>query len=132
VRPWRRRQISDINVTPFVDVMLVMLVIFMVTAPLIQQGLDVQLPKTQAEGLTTSDEPLTVTVKKDGSVYVERAKVSLDDLEPKIKSILDNRAEAEVFLRADARVAYGKVARTLAILRRAGATRIGMVTEPEA
>jgi biopolymer transport protein TolR len=132
VRPWRRRQISDINVTPFVDVMLVMLVIFMVTAPLIQQGLDVQLPKTQAEGLETSDEPLTVTVKKDGSVYVERAKVSLEDLEPKIKSILDNRDQTEVFLRADARVAYGRVARTLAILRRAGATRIGMVTEPEA
>jgi biopolymer transport protein TolR len=131
VRAPRRRAISDINVTPFVDVMLVLLVIFMVTAPLIQQGLDVQLPKTQAEGLT-SEEPLTVTVNRNGAVFVERTEVPMQELEPKIRGILDNRDRAEVFLRADARVAYGQVARTLAILRKAGATRIGMVTEPEA
>jgi biopolymer transport protein TolR len=132
VRAPRRRAISDINVTPFVDVMLVLLVIFMVTAPLIQQGLDVQLPKTQAEGLSTSEEPLTVTVNRNGAIFVERTEVPMQELEPKIRGILDNRERAEVFLRADARVAYGQVARTLAILRRAGATRIGMVTEPEA
>jgi biopolymer transport protein TolR len=128
----RRRAISEINVTPFVDVMLVLLIIFMVTAPLIQQGLQVELPKTQSEGLQADEEPLIITVKQDGAVYVERTEVPLAELEFKMKKILANRDRAEVFLRADKRVAYGTVARALSILRRSGATRIGMVTEPEA
>jgi biopolymer transport protein TolR len=126
------RAISDINVTPFVDVMLVLLIIFMVTAPLIQQGIDVQLPKTQATGLPTDMEPLIVAVKRDGSIYVQKTKVKSKELESKLTKILENRGEGEIFLRADARVNYGTVAKTLAILRRAGAKRIGMVTEPEA
>jgi biopolymer transport protein TolR len=112
--------------------MLVLLVIFMVTAPLIQQGLSVELPKTQAEGLPTDEEPLILTVKRDGSVFVERVEVPLGELESKMKKILANRGRTEVFLRADKRVAYGTVAKALSILRRAGAKRIGMVTEPEA
>ncbi len=127
-----RGTISEINVTPFVDVMLVLLVIFMVTAPLIQQGIRVELPKTQSEGLPTDEEPLILTVKRDGSVYVERAKVPMKQLKSKMEKILASRGRTEIFLRADARVEYGTVARTLSILRRAGATRIGMVTEPEA
>jgi len=127
-----RRAISEINVTPFVDVMLVLLVIFMVTAPLIQQGIDVQLPKTQSEGLQQAEEPLLITVKRDGTLYVQRAKVPMKELEEKLKKIFATRGNNEAFLRADARVAYGTVARTLATLRRAGVTRIGMVTEPEA
>ena len=127
----RARAISDINVTPFVDVMLVLLVIFMVTAPLIQQGIDVELPKTQTEGLQQDDEALVVTVKRDGQVFVQRAEVPMKELEGKLGSIFESRANKEVFLRADAKVAYGTVAQTLAILRRAGASRIGMVTEPE-
>ena len=127
-----RRAISEINVTPFVDVMLVLLVIFMVTAPMIQQGIDVQLPKTQAEGLKQDEEPLVITVKRDGTLYVQRAKVPMKELEEKLKKIFATRGSHEAFLRADARVAYGIVARTLATLRRAGVTRIGMVTEPEA
>ena len=128
----RRRAISDINVTPFVDVMLVLLVIFMVTAPLIQQGIDVDLPKTQSEGLRSSDEALVVTVKRDGGIFVQRAEVKMAELETKLTSIFESRANREVFLRADEKVAYGTVAKALAILRRAGASRIGMVTEPEA
>ncbi len=127
----RRKAMSEINVTPFVDVMLVLLIIFMVTAPLIQQGIDVELPKTQSEGLTADEERLVVTVKRDGGVYVQRTEVPLDDLAPKLEAILETRRNKEVFLRADSRVAYGTVARTLASLRRAGASRIGMVTEPE-
>jgi biopolymer transport protein TolR len=126
-----RGAISDINVTPFVDVMLVLLVIFMVTAPLIQQGIRVELPKTQSEGLPTDEEPLILTVKRDGSVFVERAEVPLKELQSKMEKILASRGRTEIFLRADARAEYGTVARTLSILRRAGATRIGMVTEPE-
>jgi biopolymer transport protein TolR len=121
---------NEINVTPFVDVMLVLLIIFMVTAPLMQQGIDVSLPKTQSEGLN-SDEPLIVTVKRDGSVLVQAAQVPVADLENKLGAIFASRGNREVFLRADERVAYGTVAQVLAALRRADATRIGMVTEPE-
>ena len=80
----RRRPLSDINVTPFVDVMLVLLVIFMVTAPLMQQGIPVELPKTQTAGLALDEEPLVVTVKSDGALYVESARVELADLHPRI------------------------------------------------
>ncbi len=123
---------SEINVTPFVDVMLVLLIIFMVTAPLIQQGIDVQLPKTQAEGLKRNEDVLVVTVKRDGTLYVQRAEVAMKEFEKKLEKILASRENREVFLRADEKVAYGTVAKTLAKLRRAGATRIGLVTEPEA
>ena len=128
----RRRAISEINVTPFVDVMLVLLIIFMVTAPLIQQGIDVQLPKTQSDGLTSKEERLVVTVKKNGKLFVQRAEVKIAELEKKMRLIFETRGNKEVFLRADKRVPYGKVAKALATLRRAGATRVGMVTEPDA
>ena len=127
----RRRPMSEINVTPFVDVMLVLLIIFMVTAPLIQQGIDVQLPKTQTEGLPSSGEVLVVTVNREGSVFVQSSEVPMQELEAKLGSIFAARGDREVFLRADEQVAYGTVAKALAILRRAGASRIGMVTEPE-
>ncbi len=122
---------SEINVTPFVDVMLVLLIIFMVTAPLIQQGIDVQLPKTQTEGLPSSGEALVITVNREGSVFVQSSEVPMQELEAKLGSIFAARGDREVFLRADEQVAYGTVAKALAILRRAGASRIGMVTEPE-
>jgi biopolymer transport protein TolR len=128
----RRRPLSDINVTPFVDVMLVLLVIFMVTAPLMQQGIPVELPRTQTAGLALDEEPLVVTVKRDGSLYLESAPIELADLETKLESVFESRGDGEVFLRADGKVAYETVARALAILRRAGARQIGMVTEPEA
>ncbi len=127
----RHRAMSEINVTPFVDVMLVLLVIFMITAPLIQQGIDVELPKTQTEGLKSSGEPLVVSVKRDGQIFVQRSEVPMKELESKLDSIFTARGDREVFLRADAKVDYGTVAKALAILRRAGASRIGMVTEPE-
>ena len=127
----RRGAMSEINVTPLVDVMLVLLIIFMVTAPLIQQGIDVELPKTQSAGLTSDEERLVVTVKRDGKVFVQRAEVNLTELEQKMRTIFEARGNKEVFLRADTKVAYGRVAKTLSALRRAGATRVGMVTEPD-
>ena len=130
-RARRRAAISEINVTPLVDVMLVLLIIFMIKAPLIQQGIDVNLPKTQSEGLTSDEERLVVTVKANGTIFVQRAKVGLKDLESKMRTIFETRGNKEVFLRADTKVEYGKVAKTLSALRRAGATRVGMVTEPD-
>jgi biopolymer transport protein TolR len=127
----RRTPISEINVTPMVDVMLVLLVIFMITAPLMQQGVEIELPKTQSAGLN-QDDPLIVSVKKDGTIFVQRAEVPLPELEGKLTAIFATRADQKVFLRADARAEYGTVAKTLAALRRAGARQIGMVTEPEA
>ncbi|MCE2391922.1 MAG: protein TolR [Proteobacteria bacterium] len=123
---------AEINVTPFVDVMLVLLVIFMVTAPLMQQGIQIELPKTQSEGLQSDDQPLVVTVKRGGEVFVQNAEVELGELRTRLEAIFVSRGDREVFLRADARVDYGTVARALAILRQAGAREIGMVTEPEA
>ncbi len=127
-----KRQLSEINVTPFVDVMLVLLIIFMVTAPLMQQGIDVELPKTQSQGLRSENQPLVVTVKREGQVFVQNAEVPIGELGAKLQAIFDTREDRLVYLRADTKVAYGIVARTLAILRGAGATSIGMVTEPEA
>jgi len=126
-----RSAMAEINVTPLVDVMLVMLIVFMVTAPLIQQGIEVRLPKTQSQGLTSDEERLVVTVKKDGKIFVQLAEVELKGLETKVGAIFASRDNREIFLRADENVAYGTVAKVLACLRRAGADRIGMVTEPE-
>ena len=128
----RQRPISEINVTPFVDVMLVLLIIFMVTAPLIQQGIDVELPKTHSEGLKSVEDALVITVKRDGTLYVQSAEVPMKELEAKLEKIFTTRESREAFLRADSKVNYGTVARALAVLQRAGASRIGMVTEPEA
>ncbi len=127
-----RRAISEINVTPFVDVMLVLLVIFMVTAPLMQQGVDIELPKTQSESLKQDDDTLVITVNQKGKLFVGSAEVPMRELESKLKKIFESRANKDVFLRADDQVAYGTVAKTLVALRRAGARRIGMVTQPEA
>ena len=127
-----RRPLSEINVTPFVDVMLVLLIIFMVTAPLMQQGIDIDLPKTQSQGLRSDNEPLVITVKREGKIFVQNAEVPLDQLGAKLQAIFDTREDRLVYLRADEKVAYGTVAKALAILRGAGATSIGMVTEPEA
>ena len=128
----RRTPISEINVTPLVDVMLVLLVIFMITAPLMQQGIEIELPKTQATPNLNKEDPLVVSIKKDGTILLQRAEVPLPELEDKLTAILLTRGDGEVLLRADAHVEYGTVAKTLAVMRKAGAKQIGMVTEPEA
>ncbi|MDJ0849798.1 MAG: protein TolR [Myxococcota bacterium] len=125
------RPLSEINVTPFVDVMLVLLVIFMVTAPMMLQGLDVDLPETTTQPLRVQDEPLVLTVKKDGKYYIGRREIPEAALAEKLKAIFEGRDSKEVFLRADQDASYGVVVKALAAAREAGAKQLGMVTEPE-
>jgi len=122
---------SEINVTPFVDVMLVLLVIFMVTAPMMQSGIDVDLPETTTQPMRMRDEPLILSVKKDGAIFVGRTEVPVEELAVKLEAIFEGRDTKELFLRADKEAAYGKVAQAMAAAREAGASKLGMVTEPE-
>ena len=121
---------SDINVTPFVDVMLVLLIIFMVAAPMMMQGVDVALPETTAEPLPAQQENLVVTIDPDGQVYINTYPVTLESLKQKLASILKGRRDREVYLRADKNIPYGNVVRVMAAIKDAGIEKLGMVTIP--
>jgi biopolymer transport protein TolR len=125
-----RSFMSDINVTPLVDVMLVLLIIFMVTAPMMMQGVEVNLPKTATRNIKTQDEPLMLTVNKKKEIFLEKHRIKLDSLEPKVKKIFENRRNKEILLRADKDVSYGFVIEVIASIKRAGIDKLGMVTEP--
>ena len=131
IRRGRQRLISEINVTPFVDVVLVLLIIFMVTLPLMQQGIAVDLPETESTPVQLSDEPLTITVKKDGATYIAEQAVALEGFEQKLKAILDERGAENVYVRADGDAPYAAVAKVLAAAQNAGVSGLGLVTEPE-
>ncbi len=122
--------ISQINVTPLVDVMLVLLVIFMVTAPILQQGVAVNLPRVKAAALTGEEQQLVVAVARDGKVYLNDNQMSLQELGPKLQAILKLQPQRGVFVRADQNVRYGDVMRVIAAVKGAGVERLGMVTEP--
>lgn len=122
--------ISQINVTPLVDVMLVLLVIFMVTAPIIQQGVQVNLPQTKASAIAGSEEPLIVTVAKDGKIYLNDNVIGLADLGTKLSAIRKLQADKQVYLRADQDVRYGIVMKTIAEIKQAGIEKLGMVSRP--
>ena len=121
---------SDINVTPFVDVMLVLLIIFMVTAPMMMQGVEVNLPQTTTKNIKTKEDPLILTVDKNGEIFLEKHKLKLEDLETKVQGILKYRKDKEILLRGDKEVPYGFVIKVLAGMKRAGFDKVGMITEP--
>ena len=123
---------SEINVTPFVDVMLVLLIIFMVTAPMMVQGLDVALPQVTAKPLETKDELLMISINKDQQVFINDFQVTADTLQDKLSKILQGRVNPEVYLKADREVPYGTVAMVMAQIKDAGVEKLGMVTEPPA
>ena len=124
------RLVSDINVTPFVDVMLVLLIIFMVTAPMMTQGVEVNLPKTTTRNIKAKEDPLIVTVNKKREIFLENHRIKLNGLETKIKKVFENRRDKEILLRADKDVPYGFVIKVIAGIKRAGIDKLGMVTEP--
>ncbi len=120
---------SEINVTPFVDVMLVLLIIFMVTAPLLAVGVQVDLPKTDAAPLTTSEEPLTVSIDADGLIYLQETEIDLDSLVPRLLAIAENGYEENIYVRADHAVDYGQVMVVMGRINSAGFVRLGLVTD---
>ncbi len=122
---------SEINVTPLVDVMLVMLIIFMVTAPMMQQGVDIDLPETTTQPLRVKDDPLILSVKKDGQYFLGRKEVAEEELVPRLEALFEARGSKDVFLRADKSAPYGVVVKAMAAAREAGSTRLGVVTEAE-
>jgi biopolymer transport protein TolR len=125
-----RGTMSQINVTPLVDVMLVLLVIFMVTAPMMQQGVQVNLPKAETKALPSQEETVVVSIEKSGRVFIDSSEVTTGDLRGKLMTMFANRSKKEVFLKADRDVPYGEVIRAMAEIKGAGIERLGMITEP--
>jgi TolR protein len=121
---------SEINVTPMVDVMLVLLIIFMVTAPLMQQGVQVDLPKTQAQNIQEDQQRVILSVTKDQKIYIGKTEVSRDELEQKLLVNEKLKTDKEIYLQADRLIPYGFVVDIMAVLKRAGVDQVGMLTEP--
>jgi biopolymer transport protein TolR len=133
-RRHRRKPImSEINVTPMVDVMLVLLIIFMVSAPLLTVGVPLDLPKTQAKSLEQDKEPLTVSVDTDGKVFLQNSEIAVDDLIPKLKAVTESRGgyEERIFVRGDRKVDYGTVMKVMGRISSAGFHKVALVTEVE-
>ncbi len=121
---------SDINVTPFVDVMLVLLIIFMVTAPMMIQGVDIALPQTTSKPMVSEQEPLVINIDNQGQIFIIDTKVDFNRLQPQLSGMLNAREDRTVYLRADKQLTYGVVVQVMAEIKRAGVAKLGMVTEP--
>jgi biopolymer transport protein TolR len=125
----RHRAMSDINVTPMVDVMLVLLVIFMVTAPLLTVGVQVDLPKTSAGPLSGDDEPLTVSIKANNEVYLQETLIELDALVPRLDAITKAKKDQRIFVRGDKSIPYGRVMEVMGVINQAGYSKVALVAE---
>ena len=127
----RRAALAEINVTPLVDVMLVLLIIFMITAPMLQHEVEVNLPEVTNEPRTPTDEQLVLTVTKEGSVFLNNTAYTLEALRPQLQVLSRAQPDQEMFLRADAEVPYGTVVQVMDAVKKAGILRLGMITQPE-
>lgn len=126
-----RQTLSEINVTPLVDVMLVLLIMFMVTTPLMQQGIEVDLPKTSSSGVELNDEPFVLVIDEKQHMTAAKQKIALNELRPKLKAIFENRKNKQVYIQADRKVDYGFVAEAMGEIRAAGIFNIGLITVPK-
>ncbi len=120
---------SEINVTPFVDVMLVLLIVFMVTAPLLTVGIKVDLPKVKATALTDIKDPIEITIKLDGEVYIGESKVEVENLIPRLNAITEQNTEARIYIRGDRVVAYGRIMEVMSIINSAGYIKVALITQ---
>ena len=126
----RRGLVAEINVTPLVDVMLVLLIIFMVTAPMMTQGIEVDLPETTTKALRQKEEPLIVTLNKEGHIYLDKVKVNSSLLIQQLGSMSEEEKKRPIYLRADENVTYGRVVAMMSDIKQAGFEKLGMITEP--
>jgi len=126
----RDQLMSEINVTPFVDVMLVLLIIFMVTAPMMMQGVNVSLPEATSKPLPAETDQLIISINRNNQIFINDYQVTLDFLQEKLAKIIESRQDREVYLKADKEISYGMVVRVMSEIKEAGVEKLGMVTEP--
>ena len=125
----RNKTISQINVTPMVDVMLVLLVIFMITAPLLTVGIPINLPKTKAKALPEDQTPLSITISKDEKIFLQDSEIDLENLVPRLIAISKNKSDRKIFIRADKILSYGEVVKIMGLISSAGFNKIALVTD---
>ena len=130
-RARKHSPMHEINVTPFVDVMLVLLIIFMVTAPMLTSGVPIELPETKGQQLQTNKDPVTLSVYRSGKVFIQETEIKLDDIAPKLKAIAKNGYDEQIFIRGDKGIDYGTVMRVMGRVKAAGFTKVSLVTETE-
>ena len=130
LRSSKKEPISEINVTPFVDVMLVLLIIFMVTAPLLTVGVQVDLPETSADTLPEETEPLTLTINAKGEIFIQETKVEYEKIIAKIMAVSNNRTDTRIFVRGDRTINYGRVLEIMGMLSGSGFTKVALISEP--
>ncbi len=123
------RPMSDINVTPLVDVVLVLLIVFMVTAPMLQMGIDVNLPRVKARTVDVGEEKLILTINNKEEIFINKYETTITDLKTKLENIFSSRIDREIFMRADKTIPYGFVVRVMSEVRKAGVDKLGMITE---
>ena len=130
LRRSEKEPMSEINVTPFVDVMLVLLIIFMVTAPLLTVGVQVDLPETTADTLPEETEPLTLTINSKGEIFIQETKVEFKKIIPKILAVSNNRTDTRIYVRGDKNINYGRVLEIMGMLSGSGFTKVALISEP--
>ena len=126
----RRRKVAEINVVPYIDVMLVLLIIFMVTAPLLTVGVQVDLPESAADSLPDDQEPLTITINSKGEIFIQEHKVNYQKVVPKLLAIAKNRTDTRIYVRGDKTINYGRVVEVMGTLSGAGFSKVALISEP--